>query len=192
MSKLALFLDRDGVINQDHGYVHRVEQFSWMPGVFDTVRTANSLGLAVIVVTNQAGIARGYYTEKQFHALTTWMKLQFAEAGAPLADVYYCPFHPEGLPPYNVDSPFRKPAAGMLRQAAADHGLDLTQSLLIGDQESDIRAGRAAGLTQVALFSPVEPFQTSANVVLGGHGDACRWLREAFPAAAEGLLRNVD
>jgi len=138
--RLALFLDRDGVINIDQGYVHRVDQFVWIPGVFDTARTANRLGLAVIVATNQAGIARGYYSERQFQELTDWMKAQFAAADAPLAGVYYCPYHPDGLPPYDKDSPFRKPGTGMLVQAAAEHGLDLAASVLIGDRESDIAA----------------------------------------------------
>ena len=133
----ALFLDRDGVINVDHAYVHQVDQFDWMPGVFDTVRTAIELGYAVIVVTNQAGIARGYYDEKQFHALTDWMKTAFREAGAPLTEVYFCPYHPDGQAPYNVVSEFRKPAPGMLLQAAREHDIDLADSLLIGDQATD-------------------------------------------------------
>jgi len=174
--RLALFLDRDGVINVDRGYVHRVDQFVWIPGVFDTVRTANRLGLAVIVATNQAGIARGYYSERQFQELTDWMKAQFAAADAPLASVYYCPYHPDGLPPYDKDSPFRKPGTGMLVQAAAEQGLDLAASLLIGDRESDIAAGRSAGLLRTALFSPGGPQPTQADSVLGSHADACAWL----------------
>lgn len=175
-ARAALFLDRDGVINVDRAYVHRVEEFEWIPGVFDTVRAAGGLGLAVIVVTNQAGIARGYYTEDDFHSLTEWMNRQFASAGAPLSAVYYCPYHPEGLPPYNTHSPMRKPQPGMLLQAASDHGLDLRRSLLIGDQESDIAAGRAAGLLRTALFAPEGPRPTRADVVLSSHAEACRWL----------------
>ncbi len=174
----ALFLDRDGVINVDHAYVHQVDQFDWMPGVFDTVRAAIDLGLAVIVITNQAGIARGFYDEKQFHALTDWMKTVFLGAGAPLTDVYFCPFHPEGLPPYNVASDHRKPAPGMLLQAAREHHIDLTKSLLIGDQESDVRAGRAAGLRGVALLAESAPETTEADIVLPDHAAACCWLHD--------------
>ena len=174
----ALFLDRDGVINVDHAYVHQVDQFDWMPGVFDTVRTAIELGYAVIVVTNQAGIARGYYDEKQFHALTDWMKTAFSEAGAPLTDVYFCPYHPDGQAPYNVVSEYRKPAPGMLLQAAREHDIDLADSLLIGDQETDVGAGRAAGLRGVALLAEEAPATTGADVVLPDHAAACRWLRK--------------
>jgi len=177
-SRAALFLDRDGVINVDRAYVHRVDEFAWIPGVFDTVGAAGRLGLAVIVVTNQAGIARGYYSEDDFRTLTDWMKAEFAAAGAPLAAVYYCPYHPEGLPPYNTHSPMRKPQPGMLLQAASDHALDLRRSLLIGDQESDIAAGRAAGLMRTALFAPEGPRPTQADVVLSSHAEACRWLSE--------------
>jgi D-glycero-D-manno-heptose 1,7-bisphosphate phosphatase len=174
--RAALFLDRDGVINADQAYVHRIEDFVWIPGVFDTVRAAKQLGLPVIVVTNQAGIARGYYSELDFRSLTGWMEARFAAAGAPLTAVYYCPYHPEGLPPYNSDSPMRKPGAGMLLQAAEEHALDLRRSVLIGDQESDIAAGRAAGLMQTALFAPAGPRPTQADVVLASHADACGWL----------------
>jgi len=176
--RAALFLDRDGVINEDRAYVHRVDEFAWIPGVFETVRVAGELGLAVIVVTNQAGIARGYYSESDFRSLTHWMEGQFAVAGAPLTGVYYCPYHPDGLPPYNTTSPMRKPEPGMLLQAASDHVLDLRRSLLIGDQESDIAAGRAAGLRRTALFAPAGPRPTQADVVLSSHAEACRWLSE--------------
>jgi D-glycero-D-manno-heptose 1,7-bisphosphate phosphatase len=173
----ALFLDRDGVINVDRAYVHRIEDFAWIPGVFDTVRTADEVGLAVIVVTNQAGIARGHFSEQQFQLLTEWMKAQFAAADAPLTAVYHCPYHPDGLPPYNIDSPLRKPGTGMLLQAASERGLNLSRSLLIGDQESDITAGRSAGLLQTALFAPAGTRRTQADIVLASHADACAWLR---------------
>jgi len=177
-ARAALFLDRDGVINVDRAYVHRIDEFVWIPGVFETVRVAAERGLAVIVVTNQAGIARGYYSEGDFRSLTDWMQGQFAAAGAPLTGVYYCPHHPDGLPPYNTHSPMRKPEPGMLLQAAREHALDLRRSVLIGDQESDISAGRAAGLKQTVLFAPAGPRPTRADAVLASHAEVCRWLRE--------------
>lgn len=184
--RAALFLDRDGVINVDHGYVCRTEDFEWIPGVFDTARTAVEIGLALIVVTNQAGIARGYYTEAQFLSLTQWMKDAFANAGAALTEVYFCPEHPEGLPPYNRFSGQRKPAPGMLLQAAREHRIDLSASVLIGDQPSDIAAGRAAGLKHVALFSssPEHHHASKADIVLGDHVAACEWLRGVYRGTA--------
>jgi D-glycero-D-manno-heptose 1,7-bisphosphate phosphatase len=178
----ALFLDRDGVINRDTGHVCRVEDFVWLPGVFDTVRTANALGLAVIVVTNQAGIAKGLYTEADFHRLTDWMKAQFAAAAASLTDVYFCPDHPDAVTDEATIS-CRKPAPGMLLRAAREHGLDLPHSVLIGDQESDIEAGRAAGLGGTALFAPDGPASTRADVILASHADACAWLTLALSRA---------
>lgn len=143
----ALLLDRDGVINVDHGYVHKPESFEFMPGIFEFCRGAQALGYLLVVVTNQAGIGRGYYTEDDFAALTRWMLLRFAEASAPIARVYHCPTHPSaGLGHHRVDSPRRKPAPGMIFDARDDLGLDLARSALIGDKPSDVQAAYAAGV----------------------------------------------
>ena len=189
----ALFLDRDGVINVDKGYVHRIDSFEWIPGIFDTARTATGLGLALIVVTNQAGIARGYYSEAQFLALTDWMRKAFDDAGAALTDVYFCPEHPDGKPPYNLVSGRRKPAPGMLLQAAAEHGLDLASSALVGDQPSDIAAGLAAGLRHVALFGSdaSHPANPSPTTALSDHAAACAWLQIVCGSGAPALTRQA-
>jgi D-glycero-D-manno-heptose 1,7-bisphosphate phosphatase len=143
----ALFLDRDGVINVDHGYVHRVNHFEFLPGIFDLVRSAKALGWACVVVTNQAGIARGYYSEEDFAALTGWMLQRFAEQGAPLDAVYHCPTHPDAsIEHYRSDSTMRKPGPGMLLLARDELALDLPRSVLVGDKASDILAGQSAGV----------------------------------------------
>lgn len=145
--KPALFLDRDGVINVDHGYVHRVADFEFMPGIFDLVRAAQALQMRVVVVTNQAGIGRGLYSEADFAALTRWMCERFAQAGAVIDRVYHCPTHPtEAVGAYRVDSPMRKPHPGMLLAARSELALDLPASALVGDKLTDIQAGLAAGL----------------------------------------------
>jgi D-glycero-D-manno-heptose 1,7-bisphosphate phosphatase len=177
--RAALFLDRDGVINVDAGYVFRQEEFEWIPGVFETALTARELGLEVVVATNQAGIARGYYTEEQFAVITAWMRAEFERHGAPLTAVYYCPYHPEGIGRYRKASPDRKPAPGMLLAAARDLSLDLGASVLLGDKETDIAAAHAAGLRASGLLhlSP-DPIQNSAaDAVLRSHADAQAWLR---------------
>ena len=186
----ALFLDRDGVINVDHAYVCRHEDFEWMPGVFDTARVAIELGLAVVVVTNQAGIARGYYDEAQFLALTAWMSNAFEQAGAPLTAVYFCPYHPEGLPPYNLASNLRKPAPGMLLQAAREHQIDLAASALIGDQPTDVAAGRAAGLRNLALFGATSARFAIApsDLVLRDHQAAVTWLRNLYASQTNHVI----
>ena len=156
MGTPALFLDRDGVINVDHGYVHRIEDFEFIPGIFELCRDAKAKGNKLVVVTNQAGIARGLYSEAQFHALTAWMKQRFVEEGAPLDGVYFCPTHPSaGLGAYRVDTEFRKPGPGMLLQAARELDIDLPRSTIIGDKVSDMQAGAAAGVERLFLFDPM-------------------------------------
>lgn len=155
MATPALFLDRDGVINVDHAYVHRIEDFEFIPGIFELCRAARAAGHKLVVVTNQAGIARGLYSEDQFHALTAWMKQRFADEGAPLDGVYFCPTHPTaGIGHYRVESTFRKPGPGMLLQAARELAIDLPRSAIVGDKVSDMQAGAAAGLRRLFLFDP--------------------------------------
>jgi D-glycero-D-manno-heptose 1,7-bisphosphate phosphatase len=180
----AFFLDRDGVINVDHGHVGSPEQFDWIEGIFDTVRTARKHGYQVIVVTNQAGIAKGKYTEERFLATNEWMMNRFVEEQAPLTAVYYCPYHPEGMGKYRSVSPMRKPAPGMLLQAARDWKLELAESLLLGDQETDIEAGKAAGIRATARFAPSTSIATKADVVVTSHLEAIKWIVQMSVAHA--------
>ncbi|MFP4089736.1 MAG: D-glycero-beta-D-manno-heptose 1,7-bisphosphate 7-phosphatase [Cyclobacteriaceae bacterium] len=153
MRRKALFLDRDGVINEDKNYVHRIEDFVFIKGVFSLLRKAQELGYLLIVVTNQAGIARGYYHEEDFHQLTRWMKQEMMKEGIFLDHVYFCPYHPQhGLGSYKRQSSCRKPAPGMILQAEKDYAIDLSASMLIGDKESDIEAGLAAGVGTTCLL----------------------------------------
>ncbi|UNK48884.1 HAD family hydrolase [Lysobacter sp. S4-A87] len=150
----ALFLDRDGIINIDHGYVHRPERTELVPGIFELVASARELGYLPIVVTNQAGIGRGLYTEQEFLAYTAWLHQQFRDQGAPLVATYYCPHHPiAGRGEFLVRCTCRKPAPGMFLRAISDYSLDARTSAMIGDKESDIEAARAAGVESVLLAS---------------------------------------
>ncbi len=143
----ALFLDRDGVINHDAGYTSSAENFRFIDGIFDLCRAARQAGYLLIVVTNQAGIGRGYYSDEDFLTLSAWMCDRFAVEGAPIADVFYCPFHPEhGVGDYKKDSFDRKPNPGMLLRAAEIHGIDISQSIMIGDKDSDMQAASKAGV----------------------------------------------
>ena len=162
MGTPALFLDRDGVINVDHGYVHRIEDFEFMPGIFELCRAAKARGHKLVVVTNQAGIGRGLYTEADFHTLTDWMKARFAKQGAPLDGVYFCPTHPTaGVGAYRVESGFRKPGPGMLLQAARELALDMAASTMVGDKPSDVIAASAAGVGQMTLLQIDRPMPES-------------------------------
>ena len=153
----ALFLDRDGVINQEVGYLYRPEDVRWVEGIFPLARAAREAGYKLVVVTNQSGIARGLYTTAQFQAVMTWMGAAFDAEGAPLDAVYHCPFHPEhGLGEWKREHEDRKPGPGMLLRAARDLGLDLPRSLLVGDRCSDIAAAHAAGLRRAFLVRGTE------------------------------------
>ncbi len=155
MRRRALFLDRDGVINEDTGYVGRHEHFTFIDGIFDLVASAKARGFLVVVVTNQAGIGRGYYTEADFHSLMQWVNGRFLVQGGVLDKIYFCPSHPEhGVGAYRRESPFRKPAPGMLQAAIRELGIDPSRSVLIGDKMTDIEAGRAAGVAINLLFRP--------------------------------------
>ena len=150
----ALFLDRDGVINVNQGYVHSIENFDFVDGIFDLVLAASTAGYRVVVVTNQAGIGRGFYSEKQFDELTAWMCSQFERRGATIDRVYFSPFHPtSGIGEYMRDEDTRKPGPGMILRAKLELGLSLEDSVLIGDKPSDILAGIAAGVKTNVLFS---------------------------------------
>lgn len=150
----ALFLDRDGVINIDYDYVHTRENFYFIEGIFDVARYAYQRSYKIIVITNQSGIGRGYYTEEEFRGLTAWMCERFSAAGAPIERVYFSPYHPTaGKGKYLRDHCSRKPRPGMLLQAREELDLDLGCSVLIGDKSSDILAGIAAGVGRNLLFS---------------------------------------
>lgn len=147
MLNRALFLDRDGIINEDKGYVYLIDEFKFIPGIFELVRLAKLSDYYVIVVTNQAGIGRGYYTENDFQILNSWMLNEFEIQNAPIDGVYHCPFHPVfGRGKYLVDSDLRKPNPGMLFQAAIDFKIDLMNSIIVGDKLSDVMAGKNAGI----------------------------------------------
>ncbi|MCA3359143.1 MAG: HAD family hydrolase [Roseomonas sp.] len=155
----ALFLDRDGIINHDGaGYTHKIEDFVFRDGIFNLCQMAQARGLALVVVTNQAGIGRGYYSEADFQSLTAWMLARFAEQDIHFTAVEYCPDHPEhGIGPYRRENPRRKPGPGMILDASARHGLDTASSVMIGDRASDMLAALAAGVgTRLLLTNDAE------------------------------------
>ena len=173
------FLDRDGVINRDFGYVHRREDFEFLPGAIAGMQQLVRSGFALIVVTNQSGIARGYYGAAAFEDLTCWMQRELAQVGAPVLAVYHCPHHPEGVVPdlAKVCS-CRKPAPGMLLRARDEHGIDMGHSILIGDKESDITAAHAAGVGRAFRLGPAGAYADCAEAVLPDLPACVRRLEE--------------
>lgn len=182
MRRRALFLDRDGVINVDYAYVSKKEDFEFNEGIFELCWEAKSRGYFIVVVTNQAGIARGYYSEYDFQKLTDWMKGVFDSKGCQIDAVYFCPYHPEhGLGVYKKDSNLRKPKPGMILRAAIDFNIDLGESLLIGDKLTDIQAGLSAGIGNNLLFITPSGLQYDFNApfsvdIIESLRDAIRYL----------------
>ena len=148
LHRRALFLDRDGVINVDHGYVGSRDRFEWMPGAREAIRAATDAGWHVFVITNQSGVARGHYDEAAVTALHGWMIDEVRRAGGTIDDIRYCPFHPDAVvPAYRRVSDWRKPAPGMLLDLMRAWELDPARCVLVGDQETDMAAAAAAGIS---------------------------------------------
>ena len=143
----ALFLDRDGVIIEEREYISDPDQVELMPGIPELIRAARSVGMAVVEITNQAGIARGYFGWNEFVQVEDRISQVLASHGVTVDAVFACPFHPQGQAPYrDADHPWRKPNPGMLLEAARRLNLDLHRSILVGDKVADQEAARAAGL----------------------------------------------
>ena len=154
MTNKALFLDRDGVINVDKHYVYRVEDCEFIEGIFDLCRKAKQDGYLVIVVTNQAGIAKGKYTEEDYFKFRDYVHAEFVKRGCPIDAEYYCPYHTDAvIEKYCKDSEDRKPNPGMILKAQKDFDIDLSQSILIGDKQSDIEAGKRANVGKLINVS---------------------------------------
>jgi D-glycero-D-manno-heptose 1,7-bisphosphate phosphatase len=140
--KKALFLDRDGVINKEKNYLYKIEDFEFVDGVFETCRYFQEKGYLLIIVTNQAGIARGKYTEQDYQILTDWMLAEFEKQGIMIRKVYHCPHHPE----FTGECECRKPKPGMLIEAKKEFDIDMSNSIMVGDKNSDIEAAINSGI----------------------------------------------
>ena len=149
MMNKALFLDRDGVVNKEKNYLYKIEDFEFIDGVFDTCRYFQDKGYLIIIITNQAGIARGKYTEKDFAILTNWMIKEFEKENIKISKVYHCPHHPD----FSGECECRKPSIGMLVDAKKEFDIDFENSILVGDKNSDIESGINAGIHQNYLIT---------------------------------------
>lgn len=183
MSRRAVFLDRDGTLNVDKDYLHRAEDWEWIPGAVEAIRLLNDAGLLVIVTTNQSGIARGFYDEAAVHSLHATVDRWLATHGAHVDGYYLCPHHPEYGDRTECDC--RKPAPGMLLAAARKFDIDLAHSFVVGDKASDVGAALAVGAKPIlvatgygtkerAKVSPKVPFAadvlTAVHLILGKGG----------------------
>lgn len=149
--KRAVFVDRDGTINEEKDYLYRTDDFAFIPGVPQAIRLLNEAGFLVIVVSNQSGVARGYYTEEDVHLLQRHISAQLEQFGARVDAWYYCPHHPAGRGSYALPCRCRKPLPGMLQEAARRFDIDLESSYMIGDKLIDMQAGAAAGCRSILV-----------------------------------------
>jgi D,D-heptose 1,7-bisphosphate phosphatase len=165
----AVFLDRDGTLNHDTGYVHRIADFRWFSGAVNAIRRLNDGGYYVFIVTNQSGVARGMYDESAIHDLHGWMNEELRTAGAHVDDIRYCPHHPQAsIAAYRTACSCRKPAAGMLLDLMNIWPVIRETSIMIGDKESDAAAGRAAGIASAIV--PAGGLESYVEHLLGGSG----------------------
>lgn len=177
-SRPAIFLDRDGVVNEEVHHLHRVEDLRLLPGAAWAIRRVNELGIPVLLVTNQSVIARGLCTPKDVETIHRTLGALLAEEGAHLDGIFSCPHHPEGLGPYRRTCRCRKPEPGLLMRAAREFHLDLRRSVLIGDQVKDLEAGRRAGCRVV--------------LVLTGHGREALLQHERHAIPPDCVAQNLE
>ena len=145
LNKKTIFLDRDGVINKEVNYLHKIDDFEFIEGIFEACDYLQSIGYSIIIVTNQSGIARNYYKDEDFNILTDWMLEEFKKNNIDILDIYYCPHGPNSI------CKCRKPKPGMLLEAKIKHNIDMKNSWMIGDKEVDIKAANDAGIKNTIL-----------------------------------------
>jgi D-glycero-D-manno-heptose 1,7-bisphosphate phosphatase len=161
----AAFIDRDGVINKERDYVHRISDFVLLPGALEGLALLRDAGYLLIVVTNQAGIARGYYDQSDLDRLHVHLRALLAKQGISLDRIYFCPHHPQGsIETLAIECRCRKPMPGMLLEAAKDFDLDLAASVLIGDKLSDVQAGRRAGVGRTVIVESGHHVEQAARL----------------------------
>lgn len=178
----AVFLDRDGTINAEKDYLHRIEDFTFIPGAPQAIRALREAGFLVIVVTNQSGVARGYYNEADVERLHRFIQDELAAFGTTIDAFYFCPHHPEhGEEHYRITCACRKGAPGMLLQAAREHGIDLARSYMVGDKPEDIEAGRQAGCRCIMVL-------TGHGLAAASHPDLAMTLKCQDIASAADLI----
>ena len=158
--KRALFLDRDGVINVEKDYLYKIEDFKFIDGLFELCRYYQEQGYLIIVVTNQSGIARDYYSEEDFSKLSDWMIKEFLKHNIKIEKIYHCPHHPD----ISGECSCRKPNPGMLLEAHKEFDINLEDSIIIGDKERDIEAGLNAGLRECYLFDETKTVKSSRAI----------------------------
>jgi len=186
----AVFLDRDGTINVEKQYLYKKEEFEFLPGVLDGLKLLQKAGYLLVIVTNQSGIARGYYSEDQFHDLNNWMLSKLEEYGITITKVYYCPHHPNAVvEKYKMDCECRKPKLGMYQMAVQEYGIDLNDSYAIGDKIRDCAICKDSGCKGI-LIQDNEEATVISDVKQSKYRNVI--YRETLLDAAEYIVSKVE
>ena len=178
----AVFLDRDGTIIEDVGYISSPSQINFIPGSIEAIKKLNEAGYKVVVITNQAGVARGITTEVMVQTVDKVLHRKILSGGAHLDGIYYCPHHPEhGVYPYKQNCECRKPHTGLIKKATKDHQIDLSQSFMIGDKTSDVEAGKKAGVKTVFVLTghgakEVDELTQKPDYIAQNLAEAVKWV----------------
>ena len=170
----AVFLDRDGVINEEVGFLHKIDDFVFIDGIFEACRYFQSIGYIIIVITNQSGIARGYYNEYNFHVVTDWMVLQFKKNNIYILGVFFCPHDPDST------CNCRKPKPGMLLEARDKFNISMEKSWMIGDKETDVKTANSAGINNTILVKSghtIDEDKTDAKFILKSIQDSIELIK---------------
>ena len=171
----TIFLDRDGVINKEINYLHKIDEFEFIDGIFDACLYFQSLSYKIIIITNQSGISRGYYTESDYQKVTQWMLNQFKYKNINILDIFHCPHRP------NSNCDCRKPNPGMFIKAKAKHNTDMTKSWMIGDKEVDVIAANSAGIYNTILVRSghrIDESNSNAKIIINSIRQAKRIITE--------------
>jgi len=180
----AVFLDRDGTINVDNGYVHKIEDFRFIEGSIAGIRMLQEMGYKLIITTSQSGIGRGLYTEEDVKSVHAHMISELVREGITIDDIYFCPHHSEeGIGKYKIDCKCRKPKTGMIDEAVAEHDIDVRQSYVIGDKTADIAMGQNAGcktvLVRTGKGGKDGKYDATPDIVAENLLEAAKMIREA-------------
>jgi D-glycero-D-manno-heptose 1,7-bisphosphate phosphatase len=185
-----VFIDRDGTLNEERGFIRRVEDFELIPGAAGAVRKLNNRGIPTCIISNQSGVARGYLSEEDLVLIHAKLRSELEKEKAWVDRIYYCPHHPAGsVPPYNIECDCRKPRSGMMKRGETELQIDLARSFVIGDKPSDVKAGKGIGATSILVLTG---YGEGSLARMKDEGIVADFIAPSIVEAVEFILRKID